>query len=88
MKTNFIELTTEQHKIVYAITAGFFAKMLNPRSQGTNFTWDKFPDMAKNYVESHMIMYQEISRNDQKLCGDMAFYISTEWLKSANLLNN
>ena len=43
--------------ICYANVAGDFAMFTNPKYRGSNFTWEKFPEMCERLADSWMFIH-------------------------------
>lgn len=41
--------------ICYATVGGMMASMCNPKYRGSNFTWEKFPEMMEGFCEVHVL---------------------------------
>jgi hypothetical protein len=72
--------------VCYATVNNIFAEMCNPKNQGTWFSWDKFPDIAKSQCRGQVFL-ANIKYKDQdavyEYAEDIGYEIAKDMMKRA-----
>jgi hypothetical protein len=83
-------VTTKTRNAVHLYTisyvANFFACMLNPIYVGTNFTWEKFPELVSRLARSSLYMSVILKDTEEEaaelLVQDIAVNFATQLVRS------
>jgi hypothetical protein len=65
-----------------SVAVDTFVNLLNPKNQGVNFKWNKFPLMIEFYVRKHLFLYSPPpgpSEEEYECANDAAY----AWAKNA-----
>jgi len=71
-----------------AVAVDMFVSMLNPKNQGPNFRWEKFPDMVDRIATTGLFSLMRDGRptdKEEKLCKDTARKWAEKAVKKAGL---
>lgn len=55
-----------------------FANMLDGKNRGPNFTWDKFPEIAKRFSRTQLLVSAQIPKSQIKEAKEVASELA-EW---------
>jgi hypothetical protein len=80
------QLPKKYQQYCLAITYGLFADMLNPKNQGPNFTWDKFPVIASDWAEGNIgLYYGNVSERHKKMIAEECKLLAERILKRSEI---
>ncbi len=80
------QLPKKYQQYCLAMTYWLFTDMLNPKNQGPNFTWDKFPDMAKRRGISGVGLYFiNVKEKHKEMIGEICEDLAKDILKRSEI---